>query len=599
MMKRKQQSHLSKAKTSHVRFDFARHHRRSPKPFFKAIIHGDFWDKHRKRLRSGFFKRYRFQLTDSVVILSTFAFSFWLMFWTFQYHDGQFVMLGRVWSDFAAHIPLIRSFSMGHNFPPEYPTFPGEPIRYHYLFFLIAAGLEKLGFNIAFAFDLPSALGLWLLLVMIYYTSVSLLRSRKAAILAIVLFLFNGTWSIWETIKQSSSIPDLLHKIVAAKEYASFGPWDGHIVSAFWNWNIYLNQRHLAASFGIALALCYPLLRYSQDKTFKLKTYWYPLIYGGFVLFPLFHQAAYIMAVGWCLWWGALYCRKIPKRILFLYFWSFVFSLITQFGLSQNTKQQTAVALGYLTQEGTPFGITKYWLFNLGFYFLLLPIFWVFSKRRSKLFLVPFIGFFVLANVMQLSTDMINNHKLINFFMIAVNILTAGILIRVWKVHWSVKPLVIILVVCLTASGIADVFPVIHNHFLYQQDYPQSKTQQWIMTHTAPNSIFLSNLYIFNPASVVGRKLFLDYGYFNWSMGYKDGERRQLLKQFYSPTIARLELCTLLTDNQINYVHFANTHGKQEYDVQFSTLFTQFTPTYTTESDEYIFKVADNCPVLK
>jgi hypothetical protein len=577
--------------------NFGRHFKKKPKQFLQAIIDMDFFDHHSKTLtlRNTFFTQYKYQLFDSLVFFLTFCFSAWLMFWTFQYKDGQMIMLGRVWSDFAAHIPLIRSFSMGNNFPPEYPTFPGEPIRYHYLFFLIVAGLEKLGLNIALALDTVSALGFWLLLWMIYHTTMTLFRSRKAAILAIVLFLFNGSWSILEIIKKSISFSDFLHRVVSAQEYASFGPWDGHIVSAFWNWNIYLNQRHLAASFAIALAVCYPLLRIVMDRKFVLKKYWYPAIYLSFILFPLFHQAAYVMTVGWCLLWILIFFRKIPKKIIFLYAWAFFFSLLTNFGLTANSKQHPVFDIGYLAQDKTAIGIAYYWLFNLGAYFVLLPIVFLFSNRKVKSFLFPFIGFFGLANVFRLSTDMINNHKLINYALIGGAIVSAGFLMMLWKKHVILKMVVALLLVILTASGVADVFPVINNHFLYQDDYPRSNIQQWIMTHTPQNTVFLSNEYIFNPASIVGRKLFLDYGYFNWSMGYPDGERRQLLKTFYSDTISVADLCQKLEENHISYIHLGNVHGKQEYEIKLSTLFTQFKPQYVGDRDDFIYDIHKNC----
>lgn len=609
MIRKHSAHHIPKVRTAHTRLNFGKLFKKPQKHYLNALAHAEFYDFHSKRVKWSFFKKYHTQLIDTVVFLLTFAFSFILMFWSFQYKDGQMIMVGRVWSDFAAHIPLIRSFSMGHNFPPEYPTFPGEPIRYHYLFFVMVAAVESLGFNIAFSFNLISALGMWLLLWMIYHTTLTLFKSRKAAMLAIVLFLLNGTWSIWEIIKVSHSALELVKNIVNAPEYASFGPWDGKIVSAFWNWNIYLNQRHLAASFGLALAVSYPLLRLGLDKTFKLKSHWYPLIYFTFILFPIFHQAAYVMSIGWCLLWCVFYCRKIPKKVLYLYFWSFLFSLITHFGLSANSKQHNEFAvtyemgafalktgpLGYLAKDKTAFGIAYYWLFNLGFYSILLPIIFLFSPKKVKAFFLPFIGFFVLANIAQLSTDMINNHKLVNYFTIGGNIITAGFLMMLWRKHWIITPVILIVILGLTASGIADIFPLINNHFLYVADYPQSPVAMWVKDNTLPKSIFLSNDYIFNPASIVGRKLFLDYGYFNWSMGYPDGERRQLLKIIYNADLKKSVVCDTLVQNHIDYVHLINVHSTQEYDVEHSTLFKTFQPIYKNDSDQYIFKVSDNC----
>ena len=117
--------------------------------------------------------RHRPLIIDSLVFFGCFAGSYWLMNRTFQYHDQSFVIASKLWSDFGAHIPLIRSFSFGHNWPPEYPTFPGEPIRYHYLFYLAVAGLEKIGVNLGLALNLLSAAGLTLLLFMIFNCNVS------------------------------------------------------------------------------------------------------------------------------------------------------------------------------------------------------------------------------------------------------------------------------------------------------------------------------------------------------------------------------------------------------------------------------------------
>src|SRR5258708_453113 len=78
-------------------------------------------------------------------VLVLFLFSCYLMIHTFSYDTNkhQIIMGSRVWSDFGAHIPLIRSFSLGNNWPPEYPLFPGEKIRYHFLFYAIAGILER------------------------------------------------------------------------------------------------------------------------------------------------------------------------------------------------------------------------------------------------------------------------------------------------------------------------------------------------------------------------------------------------------------------------------------------------------------------------
>jgi len=61
---------------------------------------------------------------EIIFFAALFLFSWWLVWHTFDYKDNTIYIATKAWSDFAANIPLIRSFSWGKNFPPEYPLFP-------------------------------------------------------------------------------------------------------------------------------------------------------------------------------------------------------------------------------------------------------------------------------------------------------------------------------------------------------------------------------------------------------------------------------------------------------------------------------------------
>ena len=123
--------------------------------------HKRFWPQLKKAFK-------KISWFDWLVSLTIALFSIWLMFSTFAYQAGELMIKTKLWSDFAAHLPLIRSFSFGKNFPPQYPQFASEPIRYHYLFYLLVGLLEKIGFNLAVALNGLSAIGMSLLLIMIY-----------------------------------------------------------------------------------------------------------------------------------------------------------------------------------------------------------------------------------------------------------------------------------------------------------------------------------------------------------------------------------------------------------------------------------------------
>ena len=98
----------------------------------------------KNKLRSLFKTSY----LEIVLIIFTFSFSVFLMFFTFHKEDGTLFIASKAWSDFGSHLPLIRSFSFGSNFPPEYPLFPGQPINYHFLFYFLVGLIEKAGIPI-------------------------------------------------------------------------------------------------------------------------------------------------------------------------------------------------------------------------------------------------------------------------------------------------------------------------------------------------------------------------------------------------------------------------------------------------------------------
>src|SRR4030042_4690578 len=96
-------------------------------------------------------EKYKIEL---FILFITFLFSTWLMFATFSYDNGDMKIATKAWSDFANHIPLIRSFSFGNNFPSQFPLFSGPPIKYHFIFYAFAGLLEKLGLTIDYALNI-------------------------------------------------------------------------------------------------------------------------------------------------------------------------------------------------------------------------------------------------------------------------------------------------------------------------------------------------------------------------------------------------------------------------------------------------------------
>ena len=201
----------------------------------------------------------------SLIGIFSLLFSSYLMFHTFSYDGKNSSMLiaSKAWSDFGAHIPLIRSFSLGNNWPPEYPLFPGEPIRYHFLFYFLVGMLEKAGLRIDWALNIPSIIGFTGLMIGIAVIAQKLFKDKRITILSLLFFLFNGSLSFVRFFQTHS-----VKEIMTNTTFPSFAPWGPGEITAFWNLNIYTNQRHLAFAFALAL-LFIGILLYIEKMPLK------------------------------------------------------------------------------------------------------------------------------------------------------------------------------------------------------------------------------------------------------------------------------------------------------------------------------------------
>src|SRR3989344_5656995 len=143
----------------------------------------------KNKLRSLFKTSY----PEIALIIFAISFSTFLMFFTFHKEQGDIFIASKAWSDFGSHIPLIRSFSFGSNFPPEYPLFPGQPINYHFLFYFFSGVLEKTGLPIDFALNIPSIIGLSVLILIVYFFASKLFHSKAVGILSVIFLILNSS----------------------------------------------------------------------------------------------------------------------------------------------------------------------------------------------------------------------------------------------------------------------------------------------------------------------------------------------------------------------------------------------------------------------
>ena len=475
-------------------------------------------------------------LCEPLVVLIFLLFSLFLMFHTFGYDSAQKnILIARtLWSDFGSHIPLIRSFSMGNNWPPEYPIFPGEPIRYHFLFYLLVGMLAKIGFRLDWALNIPSALGFTLLLFGIWTLATLLFKDKRIAVLSILFFLFNGSLSF---IKFFTRQP------LSFRDFPAFGPWDGGVITAFWNLNIYTNQRHLA--WGFALGIWFLVWVVSSRKSILPALLW-GLSIGAL---PYFHQPTLIIMA---ILMGTNFLFFPRLRLPILIAASIGLFLIAPQLLTMPKTESLSWFPGYLIHDKLSIiNFLSFWFQNLGLHTILIPFGFFILPSRAKKILLPLFFLFILGNLFKFSMEVAANHKFFNFALILGNMISAYVIIRMR---------VPILVGILILSGLIDFFVIVNDTKGPLPDVGNNQTASWIAANTPKDAVFLNSSFLYHPASLAGRKIFLGWPYFAWSAGYDTYGRMAEMRTMYESKNPNV-FCPLLKKHTISYVTVEDTKG--------------------------------------
>jgi hypothetical protein len=520
------------------------------------------------------------RLPTTAFFLFLLLFSGWLMFHTFSYDfpHRQILISTKAWSDFGALLPLIRYFSSGFSWPLQHPLFSSEPFRYHFLFYALVGSLEKAGLPIHLALNIPSLLGFFALLLLIYYCGRIFFRQRLVGFLAVILFLFNSSFSFLDFFRHYH-ISDLF----SLTHFVSFRPWNDSLITAFWNLNIYTNQRHLAFSFALCLFLILVLYRH------RIKL----IYFSGFILgiLLLTNQAAFLVA---CLFVSTFFIFIPSLRLTLGLSLLGAIPWIIFYRFTTTPPALPVFQPGYLAPHPLSLlGFVNFWWMNLGLSLITIPVGILISPRRTRLFLIPLLIIFVIPNLFRFSVDMVNNHKLFNFFVLFGNLYTSALLLKIWSLHCPFKFIFFPLFSLLIVGGIVDFFPVKNDHYIHLPD-TRSNLDAHFFLRTPPGSVVLNSTWLYHPASLAGRPIYNGYSYFTWSYGYDQVTREDSTVIIYgSPNLNTA--CSQLQNAHISYIELSRSpEGFIHPNYQFwDSLPAVYTNSVTGLK---IYSVADICP---
>jgi hypothetical protein len=229
---------------------------------------------------------FRLSAFEVVFIGLSLAFSFWLMDNRLAIDhsaDGDpLVVSANTWGDTALHVALARSFSLGENYPTEYPFFALEPIRYHFGYDFFAGALQQAGMSDLLSFNLPGALGFTAMMMLLFSIARMLFpepgweekrpwwrnRGVWVGLVAVCLLLTNSSLSFLRYFDQYDTIAEALKPVHWFEEhdrYLAVGPYNvGGVIdqiAIFNTLNVFLTQTHLIIAMAGVLFVAFGLLQ--------------------------------------------------------------------------------------------------------------------------------------------------------------------------------------------------------------------------------------------------------------------------------------------------------------------------------------------------
>jgi len=416
--------------------------------------------------------------------------------------------------------------------------------------------------------------------------------------------------------------------IITNPQFAAFGPYDDHVISAFWSLNVFLHQRHLGFAFML-LGLVFVLLNLKHTRARKglailltLLLSWtnQAVLFILFILLGLNIIEHYLHKKNWAqLMFFVSTCVAVSLTAV-----TFISSRALGTGSAFNYKPgfiyygTTWNEFPFI--EGELLQWTMYWLLNTGILPVLAILGFVFvapwkkpsntnirqrvkdiSLQVLRIERLPFVSaviIFIIANLFIFAVDPSTNHKFINYVIVVGSIYAAVFLAKLLTIKRF--PAFVILLIAVTLGGVFDLFPVLNTPRHHLDDIEASETAIWIRDNTARDTTFLNITSDFNPVMSTGRKLFFGPQYINWSLGYPTVERLEVMRSITRGSYAISDMCLLAEQYDMQYIYL--TEHPTEYletpkDLRFFD--NNFRLEYASEDNYYrIYDLTERCDLL-
>ena len=529
----------------------------------------------------------------------------WMMFYVFHMKDGILYSGFSVYGDYAPHTAMMRSFSRGNNFPTQYPHYGGQDVKYHFMFQFLVGNLEYLGLRLDLGYNLVSILSLAGFLMVLYGISYRMFKSFWAGAAAIVFFFFRSGTAFWRYLWEHLQAGDLVRTL---EENTAFIGYTTNENCGLWNFNVYLNQRHLAFGLLMAAVAVWTFIDWVEAgcshkeqgflwirNRFFTKEAWIcrnegtAILLGLFLGLTAFWNGAALIG-GLLILAGLAVFSDGKLDYMICAGLAVLFSELQSKIFVSGSVMSPSFYWGFLADNKSISGVLWYLVEISGFFFVGMIVAAVFLKRSQRAVLMGCLLPMVFAFLVSLTPDINVNHK---YVMISYAFVTVfwGWSVRCvflegkkgWK-KWTGRAVAAVLCICLSATGIYDYVIILRdNDSAHRMTVNmESSLTDWLSANLKKNDLLLTPEYTMNEVTMSGAMLYCGWPYYAWSAGYDTSYRAGQAVLMYTTDDPEV-LKAAVKQEKITYILFEEDMEFEQQECHEDIIRETYPLVYTSE----------------
>lgn len=529
----------------------------------------------------------------------------WMMFYVFHMKDGILYSGFSVYGDYAPHTAMMRSFSRGNNFPTQYPHYGGQDVKYHFMFQFLVGNLEYLGLRLDLGYNLVSILSLAGFLMVLYGISYRMFKSFWAGAAAIVFFFFRSGTAFWRYLWEHLQAGDLVRTL---EENTAFIGYTTNENWGLWNFNVYLNQRHLAFGLLMAAVAVWTFMdwveagcshkeqgflwvrnRFFTKKAWICRNVDTAILLGLFLGLTAFWNGAALIG-GLLILAGLAVFSDGKLDYVICAGLAVLFSELQSKIFVSGSVMSPSFYWGFLADNKSISGVLWYLVEISGFFFVGMIVAAVFLKRGQRAVLMGCLLPMAFAFLVSLTPDINVNHK---YVMISYAFVTVfwGWIVRCvflavknsWK-KWAGRAAAAVLCICLSATGIYDYVIILRdNDSAHRMTVNmESSLTDWLSANLKKNDLLLTPEYTMNEVTMSGAMLYCGWPYYAWSAGYDTSYRAGQAVLIYTTDDPELLKATVKQE-KITYILFEEDMEFEQQECREDIIRETYPLVYTSE----------------